>query len=74
MSLTTNSSESLNHVIKQEVQWQQNKLPVLIEHLLNIVQQHVAELEKAVICRGEWQFTPLYKHLEINETVWFSQN
>ena len=70
---TTNNSESLNHVIKQEVEWQENKLPVLIDHLLNIVEQHENELQRAVICRGEWQFTSLYKHLEINEKVWFSE-
>ena len=30
---TTNSSESINHVIKTEVEWKENKLPALIAHL-----------------------------------------
>ena len=30
---TSNTSESMNNVIKQEVQWKENKLPLLIEHL-----------------------------------------
>ena len=41
---TTNSSESLNHVIKQEVDWKESKLPMLIEHLRTIVSQHENEL------------------------------
>ena len=49
---TTNNSESLNHVIKQEVDWKESKLPVLVEHLRSVVNRHNAELEKAVIRRG----------------------
>lgn len=54
---TTNSSESLNHVIKQEVEWKESKLPVLVNHLQAIVTQQGNELESAVIGRGEWKFT-----------------
>ena len=50
---TTISSESINHVIKQEVEWKENKLPQLISHLKTITAQHQAELEKAVVGRGE---------------------
>lgn len=69
---TTNSSEALNHVIKQEVQWKESKLPMLIEHLKAIVDQQESELEKAVVCRGEWRFTAEYKCLEVNEMAWFT--
>ena len=33
---TTNCSESLNNVIKMEVDWKESKLPLLVEHLWNI--------------------------------------
>ena len=56
---TTNSSESLNHVIKQEVEWKESKLPVLVQHLKAIVDQHDSELEKAVVGRGEWKFSDI---------------
>ena len=49
---TTNASESINNVIKQEVQWKENKLPVAIEHLKAIVNRHTSEMEKAVIGRA----------------------
>lgn len=44
---TTNISESINHVIKQEVDWKENKLPVLIDHLKAITGQHDEELKKS---------------------------
>ena len=49
---TMNMSESINHVIKQEVNWKESKLPVLIDHLKAVVDQHVDELQKAVIDGG----------------------
>ena len=72
---TTNSSKSINHVIKQ-VEWKENKLPCLISHLKAITAQpaqHQAELEKAVIGRGEWHFCPQYTTLQVPESVWFSK-
>ena len=68
---TTNVSESLNHVIKQEVEWKESKLPILVEHLKAITNQHEAEMEKPVIGRGEWKFIELYKHFEVDNRIWF---
>ena len=70
---TTNISESINHVIKQEVEWKENKLPVLIDHLKAITEQHDEELKRAVIDRGEWKFTTAFKHLKVPQANWFSQ-
>ena len=62
-NFTTNISESINHVIKQEVEWKENKLPVLIDHLKAITEQHDEELKRAVIDRGEWKFTTSFNRL-----------
>ena len=70
---TANSSESLNHVIKLEVEWKESKLPNLIEHLKNIVDKQKSEQEKSVIGRGQWHFTKDYNHLIISEACWFFQ-
>ena len=60
---TTNSSESLNHIIKLEVEWKESKLSTLIEHLKSIVDRQKSELEKSVTGRGQWHFTKEYNHL-----------
>uniref|UniRef100_A0A1X7SJT8 MULE transposase domain-containing protein n=1 Tax=Amphimedon queenslandica TaxID=400682 RepID=A0A1X7SJT8_AMPQE len=69
---TTNNSESINHVIKQEVEWKENKLPILIQHLKNVVDRQVGEIEKAVIGRGEWEFSKDHLDLAVAESTWFS--
>lgn len=63
----------MNHVIKLEVEWKENKLPMLVEHLKAIASQHESELEKAVIGRGEWKFTASYLRLQVDEKTWFSK-
>ena len=70
---TTNNSESINHIIKQETNWTESKLPDFIRHLQNIKDQHVSELEKSVIGRGEWLLLSDYKFLQIPEEKWFSR-
>ena len=70
---TTNNSESLNKVIKGEVDWKENKLPSLIGHLNKLAKQHQAEMEKAIINRGEWCLCSQYASLQVSESVWFSR-
>jgi len=49
---TSNCSESLNHIIKQEVEWKESKLAVLIDRLKFTKDDQVSQTEK-----GEWPFT-----------------
>ena len=72
LHFTTNTSETLNNVIKQEMNCKESKLPTLIKHLKHICDRHTAELEKAVIGRGEWQFTSANSHLKVQDIAWFS--
>ena len=69
---TTNSSESLNHVIKQEVEWKESQLPQLIQSLKSIANDQICQLEKAIVGWGEWHFTPQYSSLVVTESHWFS--
>ena len=61
---TTNTSESLNHVIKQEVEWKENKLPILIEHLKSLTDRYHAELEKAIVGHGQCLLCPSINNLK----------
>ena len=70
---TTNCSESLNHVIKQEVEWKENKLPQLIDKLKTIVDENCAEFERAVIGHGAWHFISQYKSMAVSKLDWFSK-
>ena len=71
MLYTTNSSESLNHLIKLEVEWKESSLPKLIDSLKKIADNHTAELWRCVVVRGEWKFTPPYSSLLYLSTTGF---
>ena len=58
-------------MIKQDVQWKENKLPGLIKHLKVICDRQVAEAQKAIIHHGEWRFEPVHSSFEIPEHLWF---
>ena len=64
---TTNNSESLNHVIKQEVDWKESKLPTLINHLKKIADEHQELVTKTIICKHQ------FKSLHIEKQIWFSE-
>ena len=70
---TTNNSESVNHILKQEVEWKENKLPQLICHTRAVTKFQVSEVEKAVVGRGCWKFKGGYSDLVVSEDTWFSQ-
>ena len=55
----------MNYVIKQEIQWKENELPLIIEHLKSIVTRQRSELEKAIIGRGEGSFVHPYDSLKV---------
>lgn len=71
MLYTTNSSESLNHLIKLEVDWKESSLPKVIDSLKKIADDNASELQKCVVGRGEWKFTPQYSSLSVAEYDWF---
>ena len=59
-------------MIKQEVEWKESQLPQLIQSLKSIANDQISQLEKAVVGRGEWHFTPQYSSLVVTESHWFS--
>ena len=71
---TTNASEALNNVIKMEVQWKQNELPQLIEHLKLIADRQIASVEQAVVGKGDWKLLSDYEYLQVDELQWFKKS
>jgi hypothetical protein len=71
---TTNSSKLIKNVLKQEVEWKENKLPILINDLKAVVDRHAKELEKARIGIGEWSFVDSFTHLKVSNELWFSMS
>jgi len=55
-----NSCESMNHVLKQCVQWRPNKLPDLIEKLQNVVDAQYVDADRALLGYGDFVLRPEY--------------
>ena len=70
---TTNHSESINNVIKMEVEWKESQLPQLIEKLNDIHTRQMQNVEMAILKRGEWRLSQKFQHLEQDENKWFTK-
>lgn len=51
---TNNNCESMNHVLKQAVQWRRNQLPELIDKLRSLVKGQEADADRAICGRGDF--------------------
>src|SRR5664279_982363 len=55
---TNNNCESINHVLKQAVQWRPNHIPDLIDKLRRLVD----DTDRALCGRGDFVLRPEYAH------------
>ena len=67
---TNNNSESLNHIIKQAVQWKSQSVYDLVVKLYELVQGQYRDLENALIGQGNFRLSEEYKHYEISPALW----
>ena len=63
---TTNPSETTNAIIKAHVSYKNNQLFDFVNHWKDVVDEQEAEVERAVIRRGKFQFAEEYKYKKGN--------
>ena len=71
---TTNSSESINGMIKHKVHYRRSELPVFVDKIHDIMREQQKEVEKAIIGRGKYRLKEQYRFLEVSESKWFRMN
>ena len=69
-SWTNNNCESMNHVLKQAVQWRPNQVPDLIDKLRSIVDGQFAEADRAMIGRGDFVLRPDWAKHRLTFDCW----
>ena len=67
---TNNNCESINHVLKQAVQWQPNQLPDLIDKIRSLVNGQFAEADRALIGRGDFVLRPEWAKHRLPADSW----
>ena len=63
-------SESINHVIKEGVEYRKQDLPDFILSLQNIISSQIEMIKLAIFRRGDYRFIDNLKYLEIHEDTW----
>ena len=69
---TTNSSESINAVLKRKVNYKKSELPDFIDIIKQVINEQQREVERAIISRGKYELRAQYSTLEVQEAKWFA--
>ena len=67
---TNNACESLNHILKQCVQWRPNKLPDLIQKLQKLVDAHYVDADRAMLGSGDFVLRLEYSRHRVTLQDW----
>jgi len=67
---TNNSAESINHVLKQAVQWRPQQLPDLIGKLRVLVTSQFIEADCALCGRGDFFLSPTHAKHRLTVDTW----
>ena len=71
---TTNPSEAVNSVIKNQVGYKSHQLIEFVDHLKAVVDEQYREVERAIIGRGKYRLKEQYSFLQVSEERWFKMN
>ena len=69
---TNNNCESINHVLKQAVQWRRNQLPELIHKLRSLVDGQYADADRALCGSGDYSLRPAWSKHRLTIDCWTS--
>ena len=67
---TNNNNESINNVIKQEIDWKPQKHTELIVKLRVMVSRKLLDLKSALHSCGDWSLAIDYRRYAINNSLW----
>jgi hypothetical protein len=71
---TNNNAESVNHVLKQSVQWRPQQLPELVLKLKALVIGQHTEADRALVGRGDMQLMPSHIRHRVSLDHWKSMS
>ena len=68
--ITTNPSESVNHVLKEAAEYEEMSLPDFIVLSKAVAESQRQEIMRAVIRKGKYRFKQEFSFLEVPELKW----
>ena len=70
---TNNNCESINHILKLNINWIPQSLPTLIDIIHNIVKSQYTNVERAVFGKGEYQLDSKFRHFSVARAAWLKK-
>lgn len=70
---TNNNCESINHVLKQAIDWKSKPLLELVGVLQDLTNGQYKDLRAALLGTGEFRLADGYRHFQITKTEWVSK-
>ena len=67
---TNNNSESINHVLKQTVNWESKNLPEFVRLVRRVVAGQFQELRSALLSSGKYRLAVSHRHFEVSKSTW----
>lgn len=71
-SWTNNNSESINHMLKQTVNWETKGLPEFVRLTNTLVDGQFKELRSALLGTGEFRLAPSHEHFLVSKLHWIA--
>ena len=67
---TNNNCESLNHVLKQAIDWRSKPLVPLVKTLQDLADGQFKDLRSAMAGTGEYRLAETHKQFQLSKTDW----
>jgi hypothetical protein len=71
--LTNNNSESLNHVLKQAIDWKSQPLLDIVNFLTKIIETQCKDLKRALVNTDEYRLCDSHKQFSVTKIAWVSK-
>lgn len=70
VAFTTNASESINALLKNQVQHKKSDVPLFLDKLKAAIDEQQSELQRAIIDKGKYKFKKTFENLMKGEDEW----
>jgi len=71
---TNNNCESINHALKQSIEWQPQQLPQLIDTIRGLVQGQYSDADRAMCGLGDYALRSSLAHKRVTVDAWKSMS
>jgi len=67
---TNNNCESINHILKQAIDWKAQPLTDLVDTLHGVVKSQYSEVQRSLFGVGDFELCPEFKHFAMSVATW----